>query len=463
MSARILVVDDTPLNVKLLAAKLTHDYYVVRTAADGLHALRMVEEEAPDLILLDVMMPELDGFETCRRLKNNPATRHIPVVMVTALSDTADRVRGLEAGADDFLTKPINDLALMARVRSLLRLKMMMDEWRLREGASPQLTAGTTEEEAPTHGRHIVLLEDVPEDRATIQEALTPLAPRIQAVASVDEAIAAAQAELPDLVIVSLNLVAEDGLRLCARLRASEATRNLPLLLVADAGETERVARGLDLGANDYVLRPLEGAELLARARTQLRQKSHYDRLKKNYEQSLALALVDPLTGAFNRRYLDSHLPKLVARSRSGRRGVALLFVDVDRFKAINDSYGHATGDAVLKEMVHRMTLSLRPMDLVVRLGGEEFAVILPDTGLPTALEVAERLREVMAGTPFAVPEAGLQIPVTASFGVACLRADAEDETPMALMARADAAVYQAKQTGRNRVVNGEQEPGVGI
>src|SRR5438876_12309683 len=134
MTARVLVVDDVELNVKLLEAKLSGEYFEVIAADNGPAALELAESELPDIILLDVMMPRMDGFEVCRRLKANPHTADIPVVMVTALSDVADRLRGLEAGADEFLTKPVNDTALFARVRSLARLKRMMEEWPSPEG-----------------------------------------------------------------------------------------------------------------------------------------------------------------------------------------------------------------------------------------------------------------------------------------------------------------------------------------
>src|SRR5271154_2445801 len=128
MTARILVVDDVPANTRLLEAKLSAEYYQVATAQDGFEALRLANHWQPDLILLDVMMPELDGFETCRRLKDDSKTLHIPVVMVTALGEPEERLRGLEAGADDFLTKPVEYLTLMARIRSLVRLKRLLDE-----------------------------------------------------------------------------------------------------------------------------------------------------------------------------------------------------------------------------------------------------------------------------------------------------------------------------------------------
>ncbi len=382
MSARILVVDDNPLNVKLLVAKLAHDYYVVTTAENGTRALQMAASEKPDLILLDIMMPELDGFEVCRRLKADPMTRHIPVIMVTALSDIADRVRGLEAGADDFLTKPINDVPLMARVRSLLRLKMVMDEWRVRESTAAQLVAPPTalESAASMAGSRVLLLEESPNDKSIIESVLTSINLKVHPVGSIAEAIHETDTGNYDLVMTSLDLSGEDGLFLCAQLRAHNATRTLPILLLANDDQISRVAKGLDLGANDYLLRPIEGTELIARTRTQLKQKQHYDKLRQNYEQSLTLSLVDPLTGVFNRRYLDNHLPKILARQRVASRPISVLSIDIDHFKRINDTYGHAAGDAVLKEIVTRITRSVRPMDLVVRLGGEEFAIIMPET-----------------------------------------------------------------------------------
>lgn len=458
MSARILVVDDNPLNVKLLAAKLAKDYYAVMTAEDGAAALRKAVNDQPDIILLDVMMPEIDGFEVCQRLKADPVTRHIPVVMVTALSDTADRVRGLEAGADDFLTKPINDVALMARVRSLLRLKRIMDEWRLREATAAQFAIPAVQEENPDDaaGGRVLLLEDNVNERRRIEEILSPVVSSVTTVATVGEALAEVQDGTYDLVMASLDLSHEDGLLLCGQMRALDVTRTLPILLMANNNEIDVVARGLDLGANDYLLRPLEGSELVARTRTQLKQKRHYDQFRKNYEQSLALALVDPLTGAFNRRYLDIHLPRLIARCHAAQKPVSVLYLDLDHFKQINDAHGHPAGDAVLKEIVNRVSFNLRPQDLIVRLGGEEFAAILPEIERKKALEVGERLRAAVAAAPCQT-SADVCLPITISIGVASLEPKGSD-TPESLLRRADEALYRAKQTGRNKVVGESEE-----
>src|SRR5215467_2037493 len=165
MTARVLVVDDIISNVKLLEAKLAAEYFEVITAFNGEQALARVAAEMPDIILLDVMMPGMDGFEVCRRIKSNTQTAHIPVVMVTALDQSSDRVTGLEAGADDFLTKPVDDAALFARVRSLVRLKIMTDELRMREATGSGLGLGdpaATLAESTPSGK-ILLIEDRPE------------------------------------------------------------------------------------------------------------------------------------------------------------------------------------------------------------------------------------------------------------------------------------------------------------
>ncbi len=453
MSARILIVDDNKINLKLLSAKLARDFYAVTQAENGPEALAIARKDVPDLILLDVMMPEMDGFEVCTRLKADPVTQHIPVVMISALSDVADRVRGLESGADDFLNKPINDMALFARVRSLLRLKMIMDEWRLREATAAQFALPAAPEEVfdPTKSS-ILIWESDAMDREAIMRHLSGMGPQLALAGSPEEVIEKTASGSWDLVMLGMDDAPDKSLYLCAQLRARESTRTLPLLLIAHEGGLEAISRGLDLGANDYLMRPIEGAELKARTRTQLRQKHHYDQLHRNYEHNLTLALVDPLTGAYNRRYLDMHLPMLFGRCKMTRRPLSALAIDLDHFKSVNDTHGHSAGDCVLREVINRVLISLRPSDLVVRMGGEEFSVIMPETDYATALSVGERLREAVASAPIVLPENAGVISVTASFGVAALNHE-NDTNPTQLLERADAAVYRAKETGRNKVV----------
>jgi two-component system, cell cycle response regulator len=456
MSARILVVDDVDVNVKVLEAKLSSEYYQVLSANDGIAALQVALNEHPDLILLDVMMPRMDGFETCRRLKADPRTADIPVVMVTALSEPADRLRGLEAGVDDFLTKPVNDTALFARVRSLVRLRRMMEEWRHREDVCGRFNT-LIEQDLPqenTGPARVLLWEENGFASTRVAEILTPLASEVVRPAKPEELIASCDATI-DLVILSMPGKV-DALRVVSQLRANEASRPVPILLIGDPDELPRLAKGLDLGATDYIVRPLDRNELLARARTQIRRKRLQDQLQENYQKSLALALTDGLTGLYNRRYLSAHLDGLFAGIGENAQGPGLLLFDIDWFKRVNDSHGHPAGDAVLKEVANRVLRHVRGFDLVARYGGEEFVVVLPETPLPVALVVAERLRSVIAETPMEVGEPKVQLPITVSIGVAMPRG--REETPATLLQRADEALYAAKNGGRNciRVAGGD-------
>jgi two-component system cell cycle response regulator len=454
MSARVLVVDDVLPNVKLLAAKLTREYFDVITAFNGPEALERIKKEAPDIILLDVMMPGMDGFEVCARIRSDPATMHIPIVMITALSDAADRVRGLEAGADDFLTKPVNDIALFARVRSLVRLKMMMDEWRLRESTSGQFgildQPLSVKAEAASNAR-VLVVEDSPIDLEKIAETLRRDTDSVVSADTSAKALDLGMSEDFELIIVSLTLLNEDGLRLCSQLRSHERTRQAPILLIADEGDLSRVAKGLELGANDYLLKPIDRNELLARVRTQVRRKRYHEKLRHNYEQSLSMALTDSLTGVFNRRYVSAHLPRLLERSWESQKPVAILMFDIDHFKTVNDTYGHGVGDEVLREVANRTNRNLRNFDLVARYGGEEFIVVMPDTDRDAAYAVAERLRRRVGEETFSVSDQVGEITVTISIGVAVV--DGMGDTAEAILKRADDALYMAKRSGRNRTV----------
>ncbi len=455
MSARVLVVDDILPNVKLLEAKLTAEYFDVLTAMNGPEALRKVEEESPDLVLLDIMMPGMDGFEVCARIKANPLTAHIPVVMVTALTDTQDKVRGLNVGADDFLSKPINDIALMARVRSLVRLKMTTDEWRIRENTASQLgvvdqTVSVMNE--PAENAVILLVEDQEFERRKMQETLVEAKQRVVLAENGAKAMELITAHEFDLMIVSLNLAQEDGLRLCSHLKSNERTRGVPLVMVGAEEDMRRIAHGLEIGAHDYILRPVDRNELLARVRTQVRRKRFHERLRATYEISLSMALTDSLTGLYNRRYLEVHFDKQLKKSRENRKSLAVLMIDIDHFKAVNDTYGHKVGDDVLKIVAERLKDSLRSFDMVARMGGEEFVAILPDVFEMRAHMVAERLRRAIETEPFEVGLPEGPIKVTTSIGGAMIVHDAPAVSVKDALDRADKMLYEAKQGGRNCV-----------
>ncbi|CAN7180422.1 PleD family two-component system response regulator [Bosea sp. LjRoot90] len=453
MSARVLVVDDIPANVKLLEAKLNAEYFDVATATNGIEALAICERGEADIVLLDVMMPGMNGFEVCRRLKNSATTAHIPVVMVTALDQPSDRLKGLDAGADDFLTKPIDDTALFARVRSLVRLKSVTDELRQRALASRQLgiadPLAAAAAETGLNGR-VLLIEDRPLVAQRLVQALSAFH-SIETEPDAQAALTRAAEGDFEIVLVSLDLQNYDGLRLCSQLRSLERTRNLSVLLLGEAEDRARVLRGLEIGAHDFLVRPIDRNELLARARTLVRRKRFAERLRDSVQSSMEMAVMDQLTGLHNRRYLDSRLTVLFDESALRARALSLLVLDVDRFKVVNDSWGHDAGDEVLREFADRIRACTRGIDLVARMGGEEVVVVLPDTALDAAQAVAERIRKRVEGEPFQIQRGQRSITVTVSIGVASRRAG--DAGPVQMMKRADEAVYRAKAAGRNRVI----------
>jgi two-component system, cell cycle response regulator len=452
MTARVLVVDDILANVRLLEAKLTAEYFDVVTAMNGLDALEAIQRTKPDIVLLDVMMPGIDGIEVCKRIKADAATKHIPVVMVTALDQPEDRVRGLEAGADDFLTKPVNDISLFCRIKSLVRLKMLTDELRVRSSTGTSMGIIGLEDirDSDLDGR--VLLVDPRVSTADRiahffenKHAITHVTGHQQAIDAVQNCV-----NPFELVIVSFDSEHYDGLRLCSQLKSTEATRQTPILVIVDPDNQPGLLRALDMGVNDYLMRPVDRQELKARVSTQIRRYRYTERLRASVKASIEMAITDPLTGLYNRRYLETHLNHLIEHYINRGKALSVVSVDVDFFKAINDTYGHDIGDKVLQELSVRLKANTRSVDLCCRVGGEEFIMVLPNTATELSSRIAERLRRSVGSKSF---ECGLAqpVPVTISVGVASL--NGADDTLEKLLKRADQALYSAKREGRNRVV----------
>jgi two-component system cell cycle response regulator len=286
--------------------------------------------------------------------------------MVTSLDQQSDRVQGLEAGADDFLTKPVSDLALVARVRSLARLKQLTDELRVRAiSMSAKLLHGKASSDSGRDG-HIMVVDDSP---ASAKQITAMLASEHRSEIEQDPTAAlfhAAEGNF-DVFIVSLGLKNFDGMRLCSQLKSLERTRTIPILAISPLDDRMRLVRGLEIGVNDYLVPPIDKNELLTRVRTQVRKRRYVERLRDDVQTSLELAITDTLTGLHNRRYMERHIGTLGEQAASRDQPLALLMLDVDHFKVINDSYGHDAGDEVLREFALRIRKSIRALDLACR------------------------------------------------------------------------------------------------
>ena len=451
MSARVLLADHFAPNLSLLDARLTAEYLDVLTASTGAEAMAICARGDCDIVLLDLTMPGMDGLDVCRRLKRDPQTYHIPVIMVTTHGQAENRILSLEAGADDVLSRPIDEATLIARIRSLTRLKVVLDELRMRAVTSASLGISDPVLAAMRDdvGSASILLV---EDRAAAASAIrTALGSRftIEVESDPQEALFKGVEGDYDLFVVSLGLQGHDGLRLCSQFRSLERTRHAPILIIADPEDRVRILRGLDLGINDYLLRPVDRSELVARTQTQLRRKRYADRLRANVEATMNMAVVDTLTGLSNRRFFDTNFPALVEQAARRGRPLSLMILDIDHFKRVNDTHGHDAGDQILKAFSARVRRVVRSSDLICRLGGEEFAVIMPETDLEIATKVAERVRGSVERDMFTYAPDLAPIRVTSSIGLA---ERGSLSNPEALLRAADLALYDSKGSGRNRV-----------
>ncbi len=398
------------------------------------------------------MMPGIDGFETCRQLKQDPDVSHIPVVMVTALADPSDRVQGLEAGADDFITKPINDTALFARVRSLVRIKVLIDELRLRDKSGAQLGMSASDFSLTfdVSGSRLMLIDDDMVQSRRITERFMGAGYSIDSFSDHKQALEHARAHSNiDLIIISTQLADIDGLRLATQFKAIEEVRHVPIIMLVEEDEQHLMLKGLELGVNDYLLSPVDFNEMFARVKTQIRRKKYQEALKSNYQESVSMAVTDGLTRLYNRHYLDTHLKNLTKQALETNRSLSVVIMDMDHFKAVNDTYGHTVGDEVLQSLAAVIVKTIRSADLAARYGGEEFVVLMPETDAARAYEAAERLRKNIESTPFVVSHPDSPIRKTISIGYATMQ---PNDTPQSLLKRADDALYQAKEGGRNIV-----------
>lgn len=461
MLGRILIADATATNRIILKVKLSDAFFEPLLAEGGMSCLAAARDDKPDLILLDLALPDMPGTEVLEQLRADPRSRRIPVIALSASREGALRVAALKAGAEDVLPKPVNDRVLLARIRNLLRARdaagMVAQAW----GAEAPSMLELAEPAAAFDTAGAIGLFSARAGLAVGWKHMLQPRMRDHVVVLTRDHLLSLPGELgdgaPDVYVIDVDPTAPStGLRLISELRSHAPARHSAFCAIVPDGDEATAAMAFDLGADDAVPRQAVETELEPRLRTLLRRKREGDRLRATVEDGLRLAMIDPLTATHNRRYAMPRLAGIAAQAAAEGTDFAVMVVDLDRFKLVNDRHGHAAGDAVLIEVARRLTENLRMTDLLARIGGEEFLVALPQTTLAEAQRVAERLRSVVGDRPIRLPSGG-SLRVTVSIGVSVCRPEEAQSLPVAdLVDRADRALLSSKTSGRNLVTIGQ-------
>ena len=400
LKRRILIVDDDPLNVKLLASKLPVDQFETVTAFSGQEALRKTIKDPPDLILLDIMMPEMNGYEVSHWLKTNPTTQDIPIILVTALDGADDKIKGFEAGADEFLNKPVNTIELLARINSLLRLKYYREQLLSRTLSEKTFSGGQAAPD-PAEEAHppvkILIVEDDEKDVRMIQEYFAGESYQLETVNTGEAALDRIQNEDFDLVLLDVLLPGVNGFEVCQRIKGLHQTQDLQVVLITCLPDLENKIKGVEQGADDYLIKPINGRELKARVKVLVKKKHYIDQLRNNFERALNSAIYDGLTGLHNQTYFKKFLEMELKRADRQRYPLGLMIIDIDDFKKINDRFGHLTGDLIIKDLAQLIKKNIREVDLSARYGGDEFVVVLPYTDQTETVQIIERIQKAVA------------------------------------------------------------------
>ncbi|MDZ7582128.1 MAG: response regulator [Deltaproteobacteria bacterium] len=447
----ILIVDDDPTNVKLLAAKLNDADYTILKAYGGQEALEVAQSQSPGLVLLDVMMPGLNGFDVTAQLKKSPQTSDIPIILVTALDGSDNKTKGLEAGADDFLNKPVNTAELKARVKSLLRMKRYSDQLKARAFTKKMTLSPLNDEETVAELRlpTLLIVEDSASDAKLIRSLLNNLPCTILTAQSGEEALSICRNRKVDVMILDLMLPGLDGYEVVKQIKEKAATQAIQIIVVTSLQDIDSKVKGFEFGVDDFLVKPIHFNEFLARVNSLLKKKAYHDKLMGSFEAAVQAAITDKLTGVYNSGYFQLCLKNELKRADRHHHPVSLLMMDIDDFKQVNDRHGHLAGDTVLQAIAAQIGGSIRDIDILARFGGDEFAIILPFTQQKSAAAVAERIRRAIEEFAFAVNEQ-TSLNISLSIGVAEYAIGAE--TAQEMIHRADQALYAAKSDRKNNV-----------
>jgi two-component system cell cycle response regulator len=450
MTAKILIVDDINFNVELLEEKMRKEHYDVYKAFDGQQALEVAKDIKPDIILMDVMMPVMNGLTAIKAMRSTPDISLIPIIIITALHSQEDKVRGLLHGADEYITKPINYLILNARIKSLLRLKFTTDEFMLRIKVNKELAVLSDDcglmLESELKNEKILLIDDDVEQKNIIFNGLKDKGFIVDNCSNPKNIAFKTLEKKYSLIIVNMELRDVNAMELCMKIQNNTETKHVPLLILIDKYDEKGLINSLEAGVNDYVCTPLDFNELYAKASLQIKKFKYQENIKFLYIKGV---VKDGLTGLYNRKYLEFYCNRILKQQDQLKQYI-LCMLDVDNFKKVNDTYGHTTGDNVLKHIAQVILDVVREVDLVARFGGDEFVIILHKVTKEKAVLISERIQNRIMKSELLDFSGKNKVTYTVSVGVYEIKKG--DNTQNAID-RADKNLYVAKKAGKNLVV----------
>lgn len=462
MSGRVLLVDSVSTNRIILKVKLSAAYYDVTQAHSLEEAVALLPGAQPDLILVNARSLKQDAQICLERLRPEADGIDPPVVLLAETPDDALRVSALRAGFDDILSLPAKENFMQARLRGLMRRRHTAQTLQAHSVTARALGFAETQQAFERKAQISVISTDVA-IAANLRGTLGQMLP--QNISVIDSEKLMAHIEMSgntsgqtDLCIVDVrNMFPEDALRLVADLRATAAMQNCPILPFVKDDAGNLAAALLDMGLDDILFASHSPAEIALRVVSQVHEKRATDNMRDHIQNSLQAAVTDPLTGLYNRRYALSFLKGLLSRKQDSGKTFAVMVADLDHFKRINDTYGHAAGDAVLTHVAEALGGQLDQTDLVARIGGEEFLIVLPDTTRFKTNDVAKGLCKAVRSLTLPLPGQAEQVAVTISIGVTLSNASERADMPIdarvsSLLEQADQALYRSKACGRNTV-----------
>jgi two-component system cell cycle response regulator len=446
--SKILIVDDEPLNAKLLGAKLASRIYDITKAYNGHDALKQIAVNPPDLILLDVMMPSMDGYEVTRRLKEDGRTKDIPIILITALDGAEEKKKGLEAGADEFLNKPVNDAELAARIVSLLKLKKYREQLKSRKESERRLLNDAVcadKIDKKVYLPSILIVEDTENDARILSTFLDEFSNKVRIVTNGRDALEMIKHDTFDIVLLDILMPDMNGYEVCRRIKQNDETCPIQVVMVTNLTDLDSKIRGIELGADDYLVKPVNKDELRVRVNSLFKKKKYIEILRQRADSALNSAMTDDLTGIYNHSYFKHFLNLELKRSQRRKHGLALLFIDIDDFKIINDTQGHPAGDEYLRSISRLIRKNIREIDLAARYAGDEFVIVLPYADRDIAALIAKRICDRIK-TQNCAQQQG---PNSVSIGIALF--PDHGETLGELVQNADSALYAAKKAGKGQ------------